>query len=77
MVAKIVPSPDWFVGVDSIPLCKDGQWQESGEHLLRPLDAGSQQGKCFILLLYIQYSLHMHTFLRFQATQRLDFLQAL
>jgi Spondin_N. len=25
-VVRIVPSPDWFVGVDSLQLCKNGFW---------------------------------------------------
>ena len=25
-MTKIVPSPDWFVGLDSLQLCKDGHF---------------------------------------------------
>ena len=24
VITKIVPSPDWFIGLDSVSLCKDG-----------------------------------------------------
>jgi hypothetical protein len=26
VAVRIVPSPDWFVGFDSLQLCKDGFW---------------------------------------------------
>ena len=29
MVARVVPSPDWFIGVDSFNLCVEGLWLES------------------------------------------------
>lgn len=29
MAAKIIPSPDWFVGVDSLALCTEGSWLDS------------------------------------------------
>ncbi|KAG0723832.1 Spondin-2 [Chionoecetes opilio] len=29
LVSKIVPSPDWFVGVDSFDLCEDGNWVDN------------------------------------------------
>lgn len=44
LVVKIVPSPDWFVGVDSLDLCTDGEWVDLHETDLWPLDAGTQQG---------------------------------
>ena len=44
MVVKIVPSPDWFVGVNSLDLCNYGKWTEVYEMDLWPLDAGTQQG---------------------------------
>ena len=28
-MTKIVPSPDWFVGLDSLQLCKDGHFIQS------------------------------------------------
>jgi Spondin_N len=29
LAARIVPSPDWFIGLDSFNLCIDGQWVDS------------------------------------------------
>lgn len=26
LMSRIVPSPDWFVGIDSFDLCVDGGW---------------------------------------------------
>ena len=28
VISRIVPSPDWFVGVDSLDLCIDSTWVE-------------------------------------------------
>ena len=28
-VTKVLPSPDWVVGVDSLSLCRDRSWQPS------------------------------------------------
>lgn len=25
-MTRIVPSPDWFIGVDGFDLCNDGKW---------------------------------------------------
>nr|CAD7257081.1 unnamed protein product [Timema shepardi] len=29
LMSKIVPSPDWFVGIDSFNLCVDGSWLDT------------------------------------------------
>ena len=29
MASRIVPSPDWFVGLDSFNLCIGGEWVDS------------------------------------------------
>lgn len=29
MISKIVPSPDWFVGLDSLNLCENGRFLDS------------------------------------------------
>ena len=29
MMSKLVPSPDWFVGVDSLNLCENGHFVET------------------------------------------------
>lgn len=63
MVARIVPSPDWFVGVDSLDLCADGHWIDTitvevckfVKQILNnffydkasPLDAGTDSGFTF------------------------------
>lgn len=44
LVAKLEPSPDWFVGVDSLNLCENGSWKRYQELELWPLDAGTQRG---------------------------------
>lgn len=46
--SMVFPSPDWFTGVDSINLCKDGKWVDSVEEYLFPLDAGSDFGPTFL-----------------------------
>lgn len=49
VIAMIAPSPDWFVGVDSVELCgDDGKWKDSVS--ARPLhawDAGTDSGTMF------------------------------
>lgn len=46
-MVKMIPSPDWFVGVDSINLCKDNQWTEEVTIDLQPHDAGTDSGFTF------------------------------
>ena len=29
LMSKLVPSPDWFVGLDSLDLCKNGRFVDS------------------------------------------------
>lgn len=29
VMARMIPSPDWFIGVDSFDLCVDGNWIDS------------------------------------------------
>jgi hypothetical protein len=47
LVSMIAPSPDWFVGVSSLPLLQDGQWIESRQIDLVPWDAGTDSGSTF------------------------------
>ncbi|KAK4321462.1 hypothetical protein Pmani_007722, partial [Petrolisthes manimaculis] len=47
VLGRIVPSPDWFIGVDSFDLCVDGQWLESVVLEVDPLDAGTDNGFTF------------------------------
>ena len=42
LTAMIGPSPDWFVGVDSLPLLEDGQWRDTVPVVLTPYDAGTR-----------------------------------
>jgi hypothetical protein len=46
-VVRIVPSPDWFVGVDSVDLCEGGHWKEQVALDLYPHDAGTDSGFTF------------------------------
>ncbi|KAF6728507.1 Spondin-2 [Oryzias melastigma] len=46
-MVRIVPSPDWFVGVDSINLCDGDKWKESVTLELFPYDAGTDSGFTF------------------------------
>lgn len=43
----MIPSPDWFVGVDSLELCVRGQWISEKTVDLRPLDSGTDRGFSF------------------------------
>lgn len=46
-IAMIAPSPDWFVGVDSVELCgDDGKWKEIAI-TLPAWDAGTDSGITF------------------------------
>ncbi|NXR09209.1 SPON2 protein, partial [Semnornis frantzii] len=46
-VVRIVPSPDWFVGIDSLNLCEDDHWLEEVTVDLFPYDAGTDSGFTF------------------------------
>lgn len=46
-VVRIVPSPDWFVGVDSLDLCDGDHWREQVAVDLYPYDAGTDSGFTF------------------------------
>ena len=46
-VVKLVPSPDWFVGVDGLDLCRRGRWRARAHVNLRPMDAGTDRGYTF------------------------------
>ena len=60
LMTKLVPSPDWFIGLDSLELCQEGSFLESFTtevfHQPRqlftnnqafPLDAGTDNGFTF------------------------------
>lgn len=44
---RIVPSPDWFVGIDSLNLCDGDHWKENISLTLFPHDAGTDSGFTF------------------------------
>jgi len=43
----MIPSPDWFVGLDSLDLCRGGDWLDQLTVDLDPLDAGTDRGLTF------------------------------
>ncbi|XP_046430520.1 spondin-1 [Neodiprion pinetum] len=47
VMARINPSPDWFVGVDSFQLCVEGNWVDTVTVELDPLDGGTDNGFTF------------------------------
>nr|XP_003411396.1 spondin-2 [Loxodonta africana] len=46
-VVRIVPSPDWFVGIDSLDLCEGDRWKDQVSLDLFPYDAGTDSGFTF------------------------------
>lgn len=46
-IVRIVPSPDWFVGIDSLNLCEGDNWIENISLDLYPYDAGTDSGFTF------------------------------
>lgn len=47
IVSMIAPSPDWFVGVDSVRLYEDGAWVNQKVIELYPFDAGTDSGPTY------------------------------
>lgn len=46
-MSRIVPSPDWFIGIDGFDLCVDGNWVDSITIEADPIDAGTDNGFTF------------------------------
>jgi hypothetical protein len=46
-MTAIVPSPDWFIGLDGVDLCQDGQWLDNIRLEVSPMDAGTDNGLTF------------------------------
>ncbi|KAL3863280.1 hypothetical protein ACJMK2_005045 [Sinanodonta woodiana] len=44
---KIIPSPDWIVGLSSFDLCDKGRWRKKVNVDLFPIDVGTDQGLTF------------------------------
>ena len=47
LCSMIAPSPDWFVGVDSLSLLENGQWLASKTVTLYSMDAGTDSGATY------------------------------
>ncbi|XP_053604809.1 spondin-1-like isoform X2 [Plodia interpunctella] len=47
LICRLIPSPDWFVGVDALNLCLEDGWVDQITLDLRPLDAGAASGLTF------------------------------
>jgi len=47
LLTKLVPSPDWFIGLDSLDLCQDNNFIDSITTEAFPLDAGTDNGFTF------------------------------
>lgn len=46
-MVKLIPSPDWFVGVSSFDLCERNRWKSHIKLDLFPVDAGTDRGLTF------------------------------
>ncbi|CAH1783620.1 unnamed protein product [Owenia fusiformis] len=46
-MVKLIPSPDWFIGLDSTDLCQEGKWAEYKKFDLGPVDGGTDKGYTF------------------------------
>ncbi|XP_034038079.1 spondin-2a [Thalassophryne amazonica] len=47
LMVKVIPSPDWFVGVDGLNLCHGDHWRQEVSVDLYPYDAGTDSGFTF------------------------------
>ncbi|VVC40686.1 Thrombospondin type-1 (TSP1) repeat,Spondin, N-terminal [Cinara cedri] len=47
LVSRMIPSPDWFIGIDSFDLCVNGNWLDSITIEADPMDAGCDNGFTF------------------------------
>ncbi|XP_047209335.1 spondin-2a [Girardinichthys multiradiatus] len=47
LMVKMIPSPDWFVGLDSLNLCEGNRWKQEVTVDLQPYDAGTDSGFTF------------------------------
>ncbi|XP_050543601.1 spondin-1 isoform X2 [Daktulosphaira vitifoliae] len=47
LISRMIPSPDWFVGIDSFDLCVNGNWLDSITIEADPMDAGCDNGFTF------------------------------
>ncbi len=47
LVSMIAPSPDWFIGIDSMPLIENNAWITNRTLAVKVYDAGSDDGATF------------------------------
>ncbi|CAH1726796.1 spondin-2 isoform X1 [Aphis gossypii] len=47
LMSRMIPSPDWFIGIDSFDLCVNGNWLDSITIEADPIDAGCDNGFTF------------------------------
>lgn len=47
VITKIVPSPDWFIGLDNLDLCQNGKFVDTLRIEADPMDAGTDNGFTF------------------------------
>lgn len=47
IVTKIVPSPDWIIGIDSLQLCIQNKWIDEIKLEMQPIDCGVSSGFTF------------------------------
>lgn len=47
LISRIIPSPDWFIGIDGFDLCVNGNWLDSITIEVDPIDAGTDNGFTF------------------------------
>ncbi|KAH0945620.1 hypothetical protein HN011_004505, partial [Eciton burchellii] len=47
-MARINPSPDWFIGIDSFQLCIENNWIDTVTVELDPMDAGTDNSFTFM-----------------------------
>ncbi|ELT97338.1 hypothetical protein CAPTEDRAFT_45025, partial [Capitella teleta] len=57
MATAIIPSPDWFIGVDSVSLCRGSHWLKSEVVDLYPMDAGTDSGATFTAPIWPEWPL--------------------
>lgn len=48
LTTMIAPTPDWFVGVDSLRMAENGVWKDEVVVSLHPYDAGTDSGTTYL-----------------------------
>ena len=48
IITMLAPSPDWFIGIDSLDMCNNGTWRQTWDVTMSPpWDAGTEDGNQF------------------------------